>query len=191
MGVVADWWKVQCKAKVKLRTILLSRFWQKPPKGSIDIRSEADFSKSAWNIRLDAVYIFLPDYFYPYKNVIACANVFLTTNFFRLTTSLKLSLGQENIKCAPHCQQCGCGPAIGPKKQTALCRLLMLFGRIIRSYFNLWTWCYRSKFSKSVVPAVINTHQVYGFAVNLRTGSAYADRFGAQAISSKQKAPDW
>ena len=46
-----------------------------------------------------AVYIFLSDYFYPYKNVIACANVCLTTKFFRLTTSFKLfSLGQENIR---------------------------------------------------------------------------------------------
>ena len=34
---------------------------------------------------------------YPYKSVIACVNVCLTTNFFRLTTSLTLSLGQENI----------------------------------------------------------------------------------------------
>ena len=35
---------------------------------------------------------------YPYKSVIACVNVCLTTNFFRLTTSFKLfSLGQENI----------------------------------------------------------------------------------------------
>ena len=33
------------------------------------------------------------------KNVFACANVCLTTNFFRLTTSFKLfSLGQENIR---------------------------------------------------------------------------------------------
>ena len=53
---------------------------------------------SAQIMRQGAVYIFLPDYFYPYKSVIACANVCLTTNFFRLTTSFKLfSLGQENI----------------------------------------------------------------------------------------------
>ena len=45
--MVADWRKVQCKEKVKLRIVLLSRFWEKPPKGSIDIRSEADFFKSA------------------------------------------------------------------------------------------------------------------------------------------------
>ena len=49
-----------------------------------------------------ARYIFsCPTIFYPYKNVIACANVCLTTNFFRLTTSLNLSLGQENIKKGP------------------------------------------------------------------------------------------
>ena len=47
MRVVADWRKVQCKAKGKLQTVFFSRFWQKPPTGSIDIRSEADFFKSA------------------------------------------------------------------------------------------------------------------------------------------------
>ena len=42
--------------------------------------------------------------FYPYKNVFACANVCLTTNFFRLITTIKLSLGQENIKKRPACR---------------------------------------------------------------------------------------
>ena len=43
------------------------------------------------------VHIFLPDYFYPYKNVIACTNVCLTTYSFVKQTLLTLSLGQENM----------------------------------------------------------------------------------------------
>ena len=57
MGYVADWWKVQCKAKVKLWAVLLSRFWEKPPKGSIDIRSNRFYpNKSATMLITDGYY---------------------------------------------------------------------------------------------------------------------------------------
>ena len=57
MRVVADWRKVQCKAKGKLRAVFLSRFRQKPPTGSIDIRSNRFYpNKSATMLITDGYY---------------------------------------------------------------------------------------------------------------------------------------